>query len=233
MPADALDTLWDSSWDKKESDGYRIYDTIEEAVNDQASFKVALHPYIEGETNIDTVLESAYADEKDDLEEIIEEYDLKQYDIATRTASVTGTVKAAADNTTYSYDEMEVLCATVAQECDSSYEGALAVISCMMNSADMNYGGYGTTAYAQATAHGEWAWDMPGHEEWHDYCIARMQGGFGGIPDHVRQAVSDCLSGAARNHSYTNIYSSHEKAEANTGRTITDYAVVGTNCFFN
>ena len=101
MPADALDTLWDSSWDKKESDGYRIYDTIEEAVNDQASFKISLHPYIEGETNIDTVLESAYADEKDDLEKIIEEYDLKQYDIATRTASVTGTVKAAADNTTY------------------------------------------------------------------------------------------------------------------------------------
>ena len=233
MPADALDTLWDSSWDKKESDGYRIYDTIEEAVNDQASFKVSLHPYIEGETNIDTVLESAYADEKDDLEEIIEEYNLKQYDIATRAASVTGTVRAAADNTSYTYDEMEVLCATVAQECDSSYEGALAVISCMMNRADMNYGGYGTTAYAQATAHGEWAWDMPGHEEWHDYCIARMQGGFGGIPDHVRQAVSDCLSGAARNHSYTNMYSSHDKAEANTGRTITDYAVIGTNCFFS
>ena len=233
MPADALDTLWDSSWDKKESDGYRIYDTIEEAVNDQASFKVSLHPYIEGETNVDTVLESAYADEKDDLEKIIEEYDLKQYDIATRTASVTGTVKAAADNTSYTYDEMEVLCATVAQECDSSYEGALAVISCMMNRADMNYGGYGTTAYAQATASGEWAWDMPGHEEWHDYCIARMQGGFGGIPGHVRQAVSDCLSGAARNHSYTNMYSSHEKAEENTGRTITDYVEIGTNCFFN
>ena len=233
MPAEALDTLWDSNWDKKEADGYRLYDTIEEAVNDQASFKVSLHPYIEGETDVDVVLESAYAEDKEDIGKIIEEYDLEQYDTVTRAASVGGTVHAAADSASYTYDEMEILCATVAQECDSSYEGALAVISCMMNRADMNYGGYGTTAFAQATATGEWAWDMPGHEDWHDYCIARMQGGFGGIPDHVRQAVSDCLSGGVRNHPYTNMYSSHEKAEAATGRVITDYAEIGTNCFFS
>ena len=233
MPAEALDTLWDSNWDKKEADGYRLYDTIEEAVNDRASFKVSLHPYIEGETDVDIVLESAYAEDKEDIGKIIEEYDLEQYDTVTRAASVGGTVHAAADSASYTYDEMEILCATVAQECDSSYEGALAVISCMMNRADMNYGGYGTTAFAQATATGEWAWDMPGHEDWHDYCIARMQGGFGGIPDHVRQAVSDCLSGGARNHPYTNMYSSHEKAEAATGRVITDYAEIGTNCFFS
>ena len=229
----SIGTLWDSNWDKKEADGYRLYDTIEEAVNDQAAFRVSLHPYLEGETDVNTVLESAYAEDKEALETLIDEYDLEQYDTVTRAASVSGTVQAAADSASYTYDEMEILCATVAQECDSSYEGALAVISCMMNRADMNYGGYGTTAFAQATATGEWAWDMPGHEDWHDYCIARMQGGFGGIPDHVRQAVSDCLSGGARNHPYTNMYSSHEKAEAATGRVITDYAEIGTNCFFS
>ena len=131
------------------------------------------------------------------------------------------------------YDEFEILCSTVAQESDANYESSLAVISCIMNRADVNYGNYGTSAYEQCVAHGEWSWNMNGHSEWRQYCIDRMSGGFGGIPDYTRQAVYDCLYSGIRNHQFYNMYSTWEKCQAHYPYgTLTNYFQSGGNCFY-
>ena len=131
------------------------------------------------------------------------------------------------------YDEFEILCSTVAQESDANYESSLAVISCIMNRADVNYGNYGTSAYEQCVAHGEWSWNMNGHSEWRQYCIDRMSGGFGGIPDYTRQAVYDCLYSGIRNHQFYNMYSTWDKCQAHYPYgTLTNYFQSGGNCFY-
>lgn len=131
------------------------------------------------------------------------------------------------------YDEFDILCSTVAQESDANYESSLAVITCMMNRADVNYGNYGTTAYEQCVAHGEWSWNISGHSAWRQYCIDRMHGGFGGIPDYTRQAVYDCLYSGIRNHQFYNMYSTWDKCQAHYPYgTLTNYFQSGGNCFY-
>ena len=51
----------------------------------------------------------------------------------------------------YSQQELELIWAVVAQECNTSYDGALAVITCAANRADINYGGHGTDVLSQLT----------------------------------------------------------------------------------
>ena len=104
-------------------------------------------------------------------------------------------VNAAAAVYSYSQSELELIWAIVAQEDDKSYTGALAVISCAMNRADINYGGHGRDPLSQLTAYNQFCYSptISASVHWQ-----RRLGGH--VPSHVKQAVSDCLTGGLRNH---------------------------------
>lgn len=87
--------------------------------------------------------------------------------------------------------DYEELCETVAAECNSSYEGALAVVSCMMNRLDK--GSYGKTIMTVIRA----PMQFTGHE-------VRSRWPKGKRPDYVDQAVKDCIYDGKRNHNYLN-----------------------------
>ena len=106
----------------------------------------------------------------------------------------TAEVMQTAANYDYSQAELELIWAIVAQEDDKSYTGALAVITCAMNRAEINYGGHGTDPLSQLTAAGQFCYSpsISASVHWQ-----RRLGGH--VPDHVKQAVSDALGGL-RNH---------------------------------
>ena len=116
-----------------------------------------------------------------------------------------------ADYTEYTEEELETIWARVAQEDDTSYDGALAVITTVMNRADLNYGGYGVNAYDQLAAPGQFA---GGYED-------RLGGN---VPDFVKQAVADCLESGLRNHTCTEF-----RYENITGNALN----IGANWYFN
>ena len=109
---------------------------------------------------------------------------------------------AAVDSTEYSEDALELIWALVGQECSTNYEGALAVISCVMNRADINYGGYGQSALQQLTAPGQFCYSPLIGGNWQ----ARLNGN---VADYVKEAVSDCLTEGIRNHRYLNFRSTN------------------------
>ena len=97
-------------------------------------------------------------------------------------------------------EQKQLIYAIVAEEDDTSYDGALAVISTAMNRADRNYGGFGTSALAQLTAAGQYRYssdvDPSGHYR------KRLQGN---VPDFVIRAVEDCLNSGVRNTAYNSL----------------------------
>ena len=113
------------------------------------------------------------------------------------TAAILGSNGVRLDTTEYTEAQLELIWAVVAQEDDTSYDGALAVISSVMNRADVNYGGFGTTAFDQLTAESQYAFSPDVEDPL--YYERRLKGT---VPDFVKQAVSDCLTGGLRNHSY-------------------------------
>ena len=118
----------------------------------------------------------------------------------------------------YSQEELELIWAITAQEDDTSYEGALAVISSAMNRAGQNYGGYGTSVLAQYTAPGQYCYSPEISDP--SYWMVRLHGN---VPDYVKNAVSDCLEGGLVSHSYLNFRSSNR-----TG----SYVQIGGNWYF-
>lgn len=97
----------------------------------------------------------------------------------------------------YSQQELELIWAIVAQECNVNYDGALAVVTCAANRADINYGGHGTDVLSQLTAPGQFAYSPSVSDP--SLWQARLNGN---VPEHVKKAVSDCLESGVRNHSY-------------------------------
>lgn len=224
----------------------RTYPTLEACMEDYAAFKTGLHPSLKGETDVDTVLAEAlggYDADSEYLKEIrglIDEYDLTQYDggavvgSAAQTdgngpqtewgsldTSVTdngdGTYTCRADTADYSEEELQLIWAVVAEEDDSCYNGALAVISSVMNRADVNFGGYGTDALSQITAEGQYCYSS----EVKDPIFYQRRLG-GNVPDFVKQAVSDCLTGGLRNHLYRNLSRGESGAQQVGGRWYSD-----------
>ncbi len=103
------------------------------------------------------------------------------------------------DSTVYSESELELIWAIVAQEDAGSYEGALAVISSAMNRAESDeWSALGDNALSQLTAPGQYCYSND--LNW----VPRLNGN---VPDYVKQAVSDCLTGGIRNHTYTSFRS--------------------------
>ena len=151
------------------------------------------------------------------LVSIYEEYGLGEYDTDPLFVS-TGTFTAATDGAVYTEEDMELIWAIVAQEDDTSYEGALAVISSAMNRADINYGGYGNTALAQLTADGQYCYSPKVSDP--SFWQRRLEGN---VPDEVKEAVEDCLTRGIRNNTYLNFRSSNR-----TG----NYVQIGSNWYF-
>ena len=103
-------------------------------------------------------------------------------------------MQMAASKVKFNSDQLELIWAIVAEEDDTSYDGALAVISTAMNRAEADFGGYGKDALAQLTAEGQYRYseqvDPSAHYE------KRLKGN---VPDFVKEAVEDCLEKGLRN----------------------------------
>lgn len=104
-----------------------------------------------------------------------------------------GTKVRYAGKWSYTAEELDLLCAITAQECASSYNGALAVITCAANRAESNKWKYnGTDPLSQYKAKGQFCYSIDSHWK------KRLNGNY---PSYVKQAVIDALNGK-RNHNY-------------------------------
>jgi len=122
------------------------------------------------------------------------------------------------DPTDYSQEEMEIIWAVVAQEDNASYEGALAVISCVMNRVDSPaWQSCGSNALQQIKSPSQFCYTIDTHWQ------ARLGGN---VPAYVKQAVSDCLERGVRNHSFCSFRSTRG---SQTGENAVQ---IGGNWFF-
>lgn len=93
----------------------------------------------------------------------------------------------------YSDAELDLLCAITAQECSSSYNGSLAVITTACNRAQSSkWKSRGSDPLSQYKAKGQFCYSIDNHWK------KRLNGKY---PAHVKQAVIDALNGK-RNHNY-------------------------------
>ena len=115
---------------------------------------------------------------------------------------------------TYSSSELDLLCAITAQECSSSYNGALAVITTACNrTISSSWKRYGSDPLSQYMAPSQFCYSID------SYWRRRLNGNY---PSYVKQAVLDALNGK-RNHSYL----SFRAAGYASGE------VIGGNVYFN
>lgn len=112
------------------------------------------------------------------------------------TAMPTPTAEAVSD--------FDLICAIVAHESGPSYEGAMGVISCVMNRVD---GGWGSSAVGVLTAPGQFASYLDGYYTQF----------LGNAPSYVQQAVRDCMEGGVRSHNYTSFRSYQTSGSVNIG----------------
>lgn len=114
----------------------------------------------------------------------------------------------------YSAEDLDLLCAITAQECSSSYEGALAVITTACNRTQSSrWKSRGADPLSQYKAKGQFCYSIDTH--W----VKRLNGNYA---SHVKQAVLDALNGK-RNHNYL----SFRSASSHSGE------VIGGNAYFN
>ena len=104
-----------------------------------------------------------------------------------------GTTVRYAGKWSYSESELDLLCAITAQECSSSYNGALAVITTACNRTQSSkWKSRGSDPLSQYKAKGQFCYSIDSHWK------KRLNGNY---PAHVKQAVIDALNGK-RNHNY-------------------------------
>lgn len=123
------------------------------------------------------------------VDKIVEVRKVTNRSSSTRSTSVTYS------NGVWSYSdaEFDLLCAITAQECSSSYEGALAVITCACNRAESTkWAKNGSDPLSQYKAPGQFCYSIDNY--WKKYLN-------GGYSNTVVQAVTDALNGK-RNHNY-------------------------------
>lgn len=114
----------------------------------------------------------------------------------------------------YSASELDLLCAITAQECSSSYTGALAVITTACNrTQSSSWRRYGSDPLSQYKAPSQFCYSIDNH--WRK----RLNGNY---PSYVKQAVLDALNGK-RNHNYL----SFRAAGYHSGE------IIGGNVYFN
>ena len=116
---------------------------------------------------------------------------------------------------TYSDEDFDLLCAITAAESGSSYEGALAVITCACNRTESSaWKKNGSDPLSQYKAKGQFCYSI--NSSWKK----RLNGKYGSF---VAEAVKDALNGK-RNHKYLSFRA------ASTGRS-GEY--IGGNVYFN
>ncbi len=128
----------------------------------------------------------------------------------------TRSVSATYNNGVWSYssEEFDLLCAITAQECSSSYDGALAVITTACNRAESSrWAKNGSDPLSQYKAPGQFCYSID------SYWKRRLNGNYSSV---VAQAVSDALNGK-RNHNYLSFRSA--------GSASGEY--IGGNVYFN
>ena len=104
-----------------------------------------------------------------------------------------GTITRYGGKWTYSESELDLLCAITAQEACSSYNAALAVITCASNRAESKrWSRNCTDPLSQYMAKGQFCYSIDNH--WR----RRLNGNY---PSYVKQAVIDALKGK-RIHNY-------------------------------
>lgn len=109
--------------------------------------------------------------------------------VTSRSSSVARTVVSYGNGRwSYSASEMDLICAITAQECNTSYAGALAVITTACNRAE----GKGTDPLTEYKARGQFCYSIDNHWK------KRLNGNY---PSYVKQAVTDALNGK-RNHGF-------------------------------
>ena len=112
---------------------------------------------------------------------------------------------------TYSEEELDLLCAITAQEACSSYNAALAVITCAANRAESKKWSYnGTDPLSQYKAPGQFCYSID------NYWKKRLNGYY---PSYVKQAVIDALNGK-RNHNYLSFRSAGYASGVNIGGNV-------------
>ena len=93
----------------------------------------------------------------------------------------------------YSAQDFDLLCAITAQECSSSYNGSLAVITTACNRAESSrWAKNGKDPLSQYKAKGQFCYSIDNHWK------RRLNGNY---PSYVAQAVTDALNGK-RSHNY-------------------------------
>jgi len=134
--------------------------------------------------------------------------------VTSRSGSRTSVTTYGNGTWSYSEEDLDLLCAITAQECSSSYEGALAVITTACNrTASSRWKRYGSDPLTQYKAKGQFCYSIDNHWK------RRLNGNY---TDHVKQAVIDALNGK-RNHQYLSFRSA--------GYASGEY--IGGNVYFN
>ena len=138
---------------------------------------------------------------KEPVDKIIE---VRQKQTVSRSASV----RYSGGKWSYSASELDLLCAITAQECGSSYNGALAVISCAANRAESSkWKRYGSDPLSQYMAPNQFCYSIDSHWK------KRLNGNY---PSYVKQAVLDALNGK-RNHNYLSFRGYKTSGSVNIG----------------
>ncbi len=111
----------------------------------------------------------------------------------------------------YSESELDLICAITAQECSSSYEGALAVITCACNRAESSRWIYnGRDPLSQYKAKNQFCYSLD------NYWKKRLNGNY---PSYVKRAVVDALNGK-RNHNYLSFRAAGYASGVNIGGNV-------------
>ena len=114
-------------------------------------------------------------------------------EVGTKKASA-GASGSTGNATQSAGSDFDLICAIVAHEGGISYEGAMGVISCVMNRVD---GGWGSSAVEVLTAPGQFSSYLDGYYTQY----------LGNTPACVQQAVRDCMEGGVRSHNFTSFRS--------------------------
>lgn len=131
--------------------------------------------------------------------------------VTSRSGSRTSAVTYGNGTWSYSAKDLDLLCAITAQECSSSYEGALAVITTACNrTASSRWKSRGSDPLAQYMAKGQFCYSIDNHWK------KRLNGNYA---SYVKQAVLDALNGK-RNHKYLSFRSAGYASGENIGGNV-------------
>lgn len=166
-------------------------------------------------TSRNTYINDKLIDSVEISSKILEKPIDKVIQVSNKSVSRSGSsITRSSNRWNYTDQEIDLLCAITAQECSTSYEGALAVITTAMNrAASSKWKQYGKDPLSQYKGKNQFTYSIDGLYK------KRLNGNYNSF---VKQAVLDALNGK-RNHNYLSFNS------ASTGRS---GKIIGDNVYF-